>query len=64
MGGTLLEPYDSSTGRIFRFSQTLQLGVQKVLKLPQAVKAIACCKKIATPFHHSSKSSYILKEKQ
>ena len=27
------------------FSHTLQLGVQKVLKLPQVVKAIARCKK-------------------
>ncbi|XP_011410051.1 PREDICTED: zinc finger BED domain-containing protein 1-like [Amphimedon queenslandica] len=46
------------------FSHTLQLGVQKVLKLPQVAKAVARCKKIATHFHHSSKSSYILKEKQ
>ncbi len=46
------------------FSHTLQLGVEKVLKLPQVVKAIARCKRIATHFHHSSKSSYILKQKQ
>ncbi len=46
------------------FSHTLQLGVEKVLKLPQIIKAIARCKKIATHFHHSCKSSYILKEKQ
>ena len=46
------------------FSHTLQLGVEKVLKLPQVVKGIARCKRIATHFHHSSKSSYILKQKQ
>ncbi len=46
------------------FSHTLQLGVEKVLKLPQVVKAITHCKRIATHFHHSSKSSYILKQKQ
>jgi hypothetical protein len=46
------------------FSHTLQLGVEKVLKLPQVAKAIARCKRIATHFHHSSKSSYILKQKQ
>ncbi len=46
------------------FSHTLQLGVERVLKLPQIIKAIARCKKIAKHFHHSCKSSYILKEKQ
>lgn len=46
------------------FSHTLQLGVEKVLKLPQVAKAIAQCKRIATHFHHSSKSTYILKQKQ
>ena len=46
------------------FSHTLQLGVEKVLKLPQIIKAIAWCKRIATHFNHSSKSSYLLKEKQ
>ena len=46
------------------FSHTLQLGVVKVLKLPQVTRTIARCKRIATHFHHSSKSTYILKEKQ
>lgn len=46
------------------FSHTLQLGIEKVIKLPQVVKALARCKRIATHFHHSSKSSYILKNKQ
>ena len=46
------------------FSQKLQLGVEKLLKLPQVMKAIARCKRIATHFQNSSKSSYILKEKQ
>ena len=40
------------------FSHTLH---EKVLKLPQVAKAIGRCKRIAT---HSSKSSYILKQKQ
>ena len=46
------------------FSHTLQLSVEKVLKLPLVVKAIARCKRIVTHFNHSSKSSYLLKEKQ
>lgn len=32
--------------------------------MPQIARAIARCKRIATHFHHSCKSSYILKEKQ
>ena len=46
------------------FSHTLQLAVKKVLKLPAVVKAVAQCRHIVTQFHHSSKSSYQLKEKQ
>ena len=45
------------------FSHTLQVGVEKVVKLARVMKAIARCKRIATHFHHLSKSSYILKEK-
>ena len=45
------------------FLHTLQLGVEKFLKLPQVSKAISLCKRILTHFYHSSKSSYILKEK-
>ena len=37
------------------FSHTLQLSVEKVLKLPQVAKAISRCKRIVTHFHHSSK---------
>ncbi len=46
------------------FSHTLQLGVEKVLKIPAVIKATARCKRIVTHFHHSSKSSYLLNEKQ
>ena len=46
------------------FSHTLQLGVDKILKLPQVTKAIARCKRITTHFHHSSKSSYVHKQKK
>lgn len=46
------------------FSHTLQLGVERVLKLPVVVKAVARCKRIVTHFHHSSKSTYLLKENQ
>ena len=46
------------------FSNTLQLSVEKVLKLPEIVKAIARCKRIVTHFNHSCKASYLLKEKQ
>ena len=46
------------------FSHILQLSVEKVLKLPRVVKAIARCKRIVTHFNHSSKSSHLLKEKQ
>lgn len=52
------------TTRVPCFSHTLQFGVEKVLKLPQVAKAVARCKRIATHFHHSSKYSYLLKEKQ
>ena len=46
------------------FSHTLQLRVEKVLKLPSVVKAVARCKRIVSHFHHSSKSTYLLKKKQ
>ena len=46
------------------FSHTLQLAVEKVLKLPVVVKAVAQYRRIVTHFHHSSKSYYQLKEKQ
>ena len=46
------------------FSHTLQLALEKVLKIPAVIKAIARCKCIVTHFNHSNKSSYLLKEKQ
>ena len=46
------------------FSHTLQLAVEKAMQLPDISKAIARCKRLVTHFNHSSKSSYLLKQKQ
>ena len=46
------------------FSHTLQLGIHKAVVLPSIQKALAWCKQLVGHFHHSSKSSYLLKQKQ
>ena len=46
------------------FSHTLNLAVEKVLLLPVVSKAVARCRRLVSHFHHSSKSSYLLKTKQ
>ena len=46
------------------FSHTLQLAVEKAMSLPDVSKAIAWCKRLVTHFNHSSKSTYLLKQKQ
>ena len=46
------------------FSHTLQLAVDKVLHQPDVSKALAWCRHLVSHFNQSSKSSYILKEKQ
>ena len=46
------------------FSHALQLAVEKAMQLPDVTKAIARCKRLVTHFNHSSKSSYLLKQKQ
>ena len=50
--------------RISCFSHTLQLCVDKVINLPRVSKAVARCKQLVSHFNHSSKSSYLLKQKQ
>ena len=34
------------------------------MEIPQPSKALACARRVVTHFHHSSKSSYILWQKQ
>jgi len=46
------------------FAHTLQLGVKKVMQVAQVSKALGCCRNLVTHFHHSSKSTYVLKQKQ
>ena len=46
------------------FSHTLQLGIEKAMKLPQVAKALARCRRLVGHFNHSAKSSYLLKKKQ
>ncbi len=50
--------------RVSCFSHTLQLGVEKAMKLPQVAKALARCRRLVSHFNHSAKSSYLLKNKQ
>ena len=46
------------------FSHVLNLAVEKVLQLPDVSKAVARCRRVVSHFHHSSKSTYLLKIKQ
>ena len=46
------------------FAHTLQLGVKKCLEVPQVSKALGRARRLVSHFHHSSKSSYVLKQKQ
>ena len=46
------------------FAHTLQLGVKKSMEIPQVSKALARARRVVSHFHHSSKSYYILKQKQ
>ena len=46
------------------FAHTLQLGVQKAMDLPQVSKALARARRLVSHFNHSSKSSYIFRQKQ
>jgi len=46
------------------FSHTLQLAVEVVLKLPEVSRALARCRNLVSHFNRSSKSTYLLKQKQ
>ena len=46
------------------FAHTLQLGVKKAMDVPQISKALGRAKRLVSHFHHSSKSSSILRQKQ
>ena len=46
------------------FSHTLQLAVERVLKLPRVSTALARCRRLVSHFNHSAKSTYMLKQKQ
>ena len=45
-------------------SHCLNLAVQRACSIPQVSKAIARCRRLVLHFHHSSKSVYLLKQKQ
>ena len=45
-------------------SHILNLAVEKVLALPVVSRTVARCRRLVSHFHHSSKSSYMLKTKQ
>jgi len=46
------------------FAHTLQLGVKKVMELTPVAKALGRGRNLVSHFHHSTKSSYVLKQKQ
>ena len=46
------------------FSHTLQLAVLEAVKIPEISRAIGRCKRLVTHFNHSSKSTYLLNQKQ
>ena len=46
------------------FAHTLQLRVMKTMQVPQVSKALGRARNLVGHFHHSSKSSYVLKQKQ
>ena len=50
--------------RLSCFSHTLQLSVERAMAMPEITKILARCRRLVSHFNHSSKSSYLLKEKQ
>ena len=46
------------------FSHTLHLAVEDAMKLPEVSKALARCRRLVSHFNHSSKSTYLLRQKQ
>ena len=45
-------------------AHTLQLGVKKAMELTMISKALERVWNLVSHFHHSTKSSYVLKQKQ
>ena len=50
--------------RVPCFSHCLNLAVEKACSIAEVCKVIARCRRLVTHFHHSSKDTYILKQKQ
>ena len=46
------------------FGHTLQLGVKEAMEIPQVSRATGRAKRLVSHFHHSSKSTYVLRQKQ
>ena len=46
------------------FAHTLQLGVKRVVQVAQVSKTFGRGRYLVSHFHHTSKSSYVLKQKQ
>jgi len=46
------------------FSDTLQLAVEKAMTLLEVSRALARCRCLVSHFNHSSKSTYLLEQKQ
>jgi len=46
------------------FSHTLQLGVQKAMAVPEVARALRRAKQLVGHFHHSVKSTNVLRQKQ
>ena len=45
-------------------AHSLQLGVKKSMEIPHLSRELARARRVVTHFHHSSKSTYVLKQKQ
>jgi hypothetical protein len=46
------------------FSHSLQLAINQAFDIPQVSRALARARNLVTHFHHSTKSTHLLKEKQ
>ena len=46
------------------FAHTLQLGVQKAMEVPEIARALGRAKRLVSHFHHSVKSTNVLRQKQ
>lgn len=46
------------------FAHTIQLGVKKAMTVPEMVRALGRSKRLVGHFHHSIKSTNVLRQKQ